>query len=49
MTADLHRISLKKHCLFKLASRTKLDSDWGKYTRVRYDCNREFEKANVDT
>ena len=45
MTADLHRLSRKKHRLFKLASRTKLDSDWGKYTRVRNDCNREFEKA----
>ena len=42
MTADLHRL---KHRLFKLASRTKLDSDWRKYTRVRNDCNREFEKA----
>ena len=45
MTADLHRLSRKKHRLFKLASRTKLDSDWGNYTRVRNDCNREFEKA----
>ena len=45
MTADLHRLSRKKHRLFKLASRTKLDSDWGMYTRVRNDCNREFEKA----
>ena len=45
MTADLHRLSRKKHRLFKLASRTKLDSDWGKYTRVHNDCNREFEKA----
>ena len=45
MTADLHRLSRKKHRLFKLASRTKLDSDWGKYTRVRKDCNREFKKA----
>ena len=40
MTADLHSLSRKKHRLFKLASRTKLDSDWGKYTRVRNDRNR---------
>ena len=44
MTSWLHRLSKKKHRLFKHAVSTKLPGDWEVYARFRNRCNAEFEK-----
>ncbi len=47
MTAYLHRLSRKKHRLFRAAKRSESPEDWSKYTSFRNFCNAEFQKGKT--
>ena len=45
MTSKLHHLSRKKHRIFQAAKRNPSTTAWGKFKKVRNECNAAFQKA----
>ena len=45
MASYLHKLSRRKHRLFRVAKRDQLHPSWERYKEARNKCNKEFSKA----